>query len=286
MSTTAPRPAPTLVTGARGRIGRAVVARLRAAGGPVRAASRHPAGLDLPADVETVELVLSDPATFAGALRGARRVFLYPEPAGIDELLHAAGAAGVEHVVLLSSSSVTAPGAEGDPLARPSLEVERALARSRLPTTLLRPDAFASNALGWARPVRARLPVQLAHPDAHVAAVHPDDVADVAVAALTGDVLTGRTLTLTGPESLTFRRQLAVIGGLLGREVVVERVDREQAVRQMGARVPAAVAAALLDLWADACAGPAPVRDTAQTVLGVPARTFGRWAGENLAAFA
>lgn len=286
MSPTAAQFAPILVTGARGRIGRAVVDRLRAAGRPVRAASKRPEELDLPDDVGTARLVLSDPATFPAALRGARRVFLYPEPDGIDELLHAAGAAGVEHVVLLSSSSVTAPGAESDPLARPSLEAERALAGSGVPTTLLRPGAFASNALGWARPVRARLPVRLAHPDAHVAAVHPDDVADVAVAALTGDALTGRALNLTGPGSLTFRRQLAVIAGLLGREVVVERVDREQAVRQMGARVPAAVAAALLDLWADACAGPAPVRDTTATVLGVPARTFDRWAAENLPAFA
>ena len=77
-----------------------------------------------------------------------------------------------------------------------------------------------------------------------------------------------------------------MIGGLLGREVVVEQVGREQAVREMGARVPAAVAAALLDLWAGACAGPAPVRDTTETVLGAPARPFERWAAENLPAFA
>jgi hypothetical protein len=60
--------------------------------------------------------------------------------------------------------------------------------------------------------------------------------AGVAVAALTGDALTGRTLTLTGPASLTFRRQLAVIAGLLGREVDVEQVDREQAVRSLCVR--------------------------------------------------
>ncbi|RSS99222.1 NAD-dependent epimerase/dehydratase family protein [Streptomyces sp. WAC07149] len=276
----------TLVTGARGKVGQALVGRLHSAGHPVRAASSHPARLTVPAGVETRELVLDRPETFAAALDGVRQVFLYPEPAGIHELLDAAGAAGVEHVVLLSSSSVLAPGAADDPLASHSLKVERALAASALTCTFLRPDAFASNSFGWAHPIGRSLPVQLAHPDAHIAPIHPEDIADIAYEALTGDLLTGRRLTLTGSESLTFRRQLAILADAIGREIPVEQITRAEAERQMGAHMPAPMVSSLLDLWEAANHGPATVADTTETLLGRPARTYAQWARENAAAFA
>ncbi|EFL16428.1 NAD(P)H-binding protein [Streptomyces sp. C] len=276
----------TLVTGARGKVGQALVGRLHAAGHAVRAASSHPARLTVPTGVETRELALDRPETFAAALDGVRQVFLYPEPAGIHELIAAAGAAGVEHVVLLSSSTVLAPGAADDPLASHSLKVERALAASALTCTFLRPDAFASNSFGWAYPIGRSLPVQLAYPDAHIAPIHPEDIADIAFEALTGDSLTGRRLTLTGSESLTFRRQLAVLADAIGREIPVEQITRTEAERQMGAHMPAPMVSSLLDLWEAANHGPATVADTTETLLGRPARTYAQWARENAAAFA
>ncbi|RSS52341.1 NAD-dependent epimerase/dehydratase family protein [Streptomyces sp. WAC07061] len=275
----------TLVTGARGKVGRALVGRLHSAGHAVRAASSHPARLTVPDGVETRELVLDRPETFAAALDGVRQVFLYPEPAGIQELIAAAEAAGVEHVVLLSSSSVLAPGAAHDALASHSLQVERALTASALTCTFLRPDAFASNSFGWAYPIGRSLPVQLAYPDAHIAPIHPEDIADIAFEALTGDSLTGRRLTLTGSESLTFRRQLAVLADAIGREIPVEQITRAEAERQMGAHMPAPMVSSLLDLWEAANHGPATVADTTETLLGRPARTYAQWARENVAAF-
>ncbi|MFF7591429.1 NAD(P)H-binding protein [Kitasatospora purpeofusca] len=275
----------TLVTGARGKVGRGVVARLHAAGHAVRAASARPADLAVPDGVERVELALDRPEAFAAALRGIEQVFLYPQPAGIHAFAEAAEAAGVEHVVLLSSSSVLGPGAENDPLASHSLLVERALAGSGLNCTFLRPDAFASNSLGWAYFIGQGLPIQLAHPDAHIAPIHPEDLADIAAEALTGSSLTGSAPTLTGPESLTFREQLAVLAEALGREIAVERITRAEAEEQMGRHMPAPVVTSLLDLWEAATRGPAPVHDTTLTLLGRPARTFRQWARENTAAF-
>ncbi|MFB6563173.1 MULTISPECIES: NAD(P)H-binding protein [unclassified Streptomyces] len=274
-----------LITGARGKVGRAVIDRLHSAGLPVRAASTRPAELTVPAGVETAELVLDRPDTFAAALRGVRQVFLYPEPAGIHDLIKAAEAAGVEHVVLLSSSSVLAPDAEDDPLASHSLKVERALADSGLTCTFLRPDAFASNALGWAWPVGRSMPVQLAYPDAQIAPIHPEDIADIAALALTGDSLTGRALTLTGSESLSFREQLAVLSETLGRAIPVERITRAEAEEQMGRHLPAPMVSSLLDLWEAADHGPAAIGETTETLLGVPARTYRQWARENADAF-
>ncbi|SDT81050.1 Uncharacterized conserved protein YbjT, contains NAD(P)-binding and DUF2867 domains [Streptomyces sp. TLI_053] len=275
----------TLVTGARGKVGRGVIARLHAAGHSVRAASARPAELTVPAGIERADLALDRPESFGAALRGVQQVFLYPQPAGIHAFAEAAEAAGVEHVVLLSSSSVLGPDAENDPLASHSLLVERALADSDLHCTFLRPDAFASNSLGWAHFIGQGLPIQLAHPDAHIAPIHPEDLADIAAEALTGDSLTGSAPTLTGPESLTFREQLAVLAEILGREIPVERISRSEAEAQMGRHMPVPVVTSLLNLWEAAAHGPAPVHDTTLTLLGRPARTFRQWAGENTAAF-
>lgn len=274
-----------LITGARGKVAQAVIARLHAAGLAVRAASAAATAPTVPAGVETVELALDRPETFEAALKGVRQVFLYPEPAGIHALVEAALAAGVEHVVLLSSSSVLAPDAEHDPLASHSLRVEQALAASGLTCTFLRPDAFASNALGWAWPIGNGQPVRLAHPDAHIAPIHPEDIADIAVEALTGTSLTGRAVTLTGDRSLTFREQLAVLADTLGRPVPVEAISRAEAEEEMGRHMPAPVVASLLDLWAAADA-PATVHETTASLLGRPARSFAQWAQENAEAFA
>ncbi|MFB7620229.1 NAD(P)H-binding protein [Kitasatospora sp. NPDC056181] len=275
-----------LVTGARGKVGRAVIDRLHAAGHTVRAASADPAHLTVPAGVEVAELALDRPETFTAALRGVRQVFLYPQPAGIHELVEAAEAAGVGHVVLLSSSSVLGPDAANDPLASHSLLVEQALAGSALTCTLLRPDAFASNSLGWAWSIGNSTPVRLAYPDAHIAPIHPEDIADIAVAALTGDSLTGRAVTLTGAESLTFREQLAVLADTLGRGIEVEHITRAEAEQEMGRHMPAPMVCSLLDLWQAADRhGPAVIADTTETLLGRPARSYRQWARENAAAF-
>ncbi|KAA2267018.1 NAD(P)H-binding protein [Solihabitans fulvus] len=276
----------TLITGARGKVGQAVINRLHSAGVPVRAASAKPAELTVPAGVEVAELVLNQPETFEAALAGVRQVFLYPEPAGIHQLIKAAEQAGVEHVVLLSSSSVLGPDAETDPLASHSLAVERALADSDLTVTLLRPDAFASNALGWTHFIGRSMPIQLAYPDAGLAPIHPADIADIAVEALTGDSLRGRAVTLTGAQQLTFREQLAVLGDVLDRDIPVVRITRAEAEEQLGGYMPAPVLRLLLDLWAAATDHPVAVADTTETLLGRPARTFRQWATENADAFA
>ncbi|GAB4584067.1 NAD(P)H-binding protein [Nocardia sp. IFM 10818] len=275
----------TLVTGARGKIGQAVLADLHAAGLPVRAASADPAALTVPAGVDIAELRLDAPETFGAALQGATQVFLYPEPAGIDAFITAAQQAGVEHVVLLSSSSVLGPDAEIDPLAMHNLAVEKALAASDLTVTVLRPDSFATNTLGWAHFIADDMPIQHAYPDAAMAVIHPTDIADIAVAALTSGDLRGRTVTLTGPQLLTFREQLAIVSDILGRGIPMDEITRAAAEEQMAQHMPPAFVGSLLDYWATATIRPAPVADTTETLLGTPARTFAQWVRENATVF-
>ncbi|MGW6576171.1 hypothetical protein ACWGAN_28920 [Streptomyces sp. NPDC054945] len=129
----------------------------------------------------------------------------------------------------------------------------------------------------------AGLPVRAA--SARPAELHPEDIADIAALALTGDSLTGRSLTLTGSESLSFREQLAVLAQTLGREIPVEHITRAEAEEQMGRHLPAPMVSSLLDLWEAADHGPAAIGETTETLLGVPARTFRQWAQENADAF-
>ncbi|WP_327092096.1 NAD(P)H-binding protein [Nonomuraea sp. NBC_01738] len=289
-----------LITGARGKIGQGVIDRLHASGLPIRAASARPAELTVPAGVATAELALDRPETFAAALRDVRQVFLYPNPEGIDAFVKSAHDAGVEHVVLLSSSAVLNPDAEHDPLASHNLAVERALTASGLTTTLLRPDAFATNTLGWARLIAGGLPVELPYPDADLAPIHSDDIADIAAAILTaesattgaltsealkGAALKGRALTLTGPEALTFRAQLAIVSEVLGRDVALRHITHDEAERQMLAYMPAQIVGSLLSFWAGAAARPAAIAGTTESLLSRPARTFRQWVRENAAAF-
>uniref|UniRef100_A0AAU2JXT0 NAD(P)H-binding protein n=1 Tax=Streptomyces sp. NBC_00049 TaxID=2903617 RepID=A0AAU2JXT0_9ACTN len=274
-----------LVTGARGNVGRRVLERLHAAGHSLRASGRTPEQLSVPTGVDVALLDLNRPQTFEAALRGVDKVFLYAESEGAKDLFAAAGRAGVRHVVLLSSSTVGELDAETDALARMHATVEDALAESGLPGTVLRPGAFASNAFGWSGSIRARQDLRLPYVDAHTAPIHEDDIADVAVAALADEALTGRTLTLTGPRSLTFREQVGILAGVIGREIPLHELTREEAVEQLGRFMPAPILASLLDQWAAALDAPVPVDDTVERVTGKPARTFESWAAENRAAF-
>lgn len=275
----------TLVTGARGGIGASLLRRLHSLGHDVRAASRAPEQLDVPAGVPVAGLDLADPATFGPALAGVGDVFLYAEPAAIDELLAAAIAAGVRRVVLLSSDSVTLPGGERNALARHHLLVERALLASGLPSVLLRPGAFAGNALAWATPIRTGQPVEQAYPDARTDPIHSEDIVDVAELAITTDTLDGQAISLGGPELLSFRDQVRILAELLDAPVELVELTRERAIEQMARHMPAPFVEALLDYWSQGTAEPAGAPHSVETITGRPGRTFRLWAEENLAAF-
>ena len=98
-----------------GDVGAAVLAGLLAAGEPVRASSRAPWPGEFPGGVEVARADLADPASWPAALAGVRKVFLYAHPEGAARFAAAARKAGVEHVVLLSSSTVLYPDAAANP---------------------------------------------------------------------------------------------------------------------------------------------------------------------------
>ncbi|WP_434448528.1 NAD(P)H-binding protein [Lentzea sp. E54] len=270
-----------LVTGARGNVGRRVLQRLYAAGHSLRASGRNPAELDAPEGVETVALDLNDPETFVAALAGVSKVLLYAEPDGIVKFLDEAEKAGVEQIVLLSSNTVGLPGADEDPLAHHHKVVEEAVVSSGLTYTILRPGAFMGNAFGWSYSLQAGDTIDQVFPEAQVAPVHEDDIADVAVVALTEKKLRDEIVDLTGPESLTFRQELEIVGEVLGRKLVINGLTREEGEAQMSDFVPPPVLTSLLNQWEAAVGVVADTSATAERITGKPARTFRQWVEEH-----
>lgn len=274
----------TLITGATGGIGASLVGRLASADQAVRAASRDPrkaAGLG----AETVELDLAAPETFDEALAGVDRIFLYAEPAAIEDFVDCAERAGVRRVVLLSSDSAELGNAERNSLARHHTDVEKALAGASFSTTVLRPGTFATMTLDWAYFVRAGVPVEQPFWGACLDVIHPEDIADVAECALTGDDLEGLVLPLGGPEVLSFHQQRDTLASLLGRGLDWREPSREQAVQHLSRHAPLALVDAILDYWSQLPRHHHEARRSVERITGRPGRTFREWAGERLDAF-
>lgn len=270
-----------LVVGASGAVGGAVVEGLLARGAQVRATSRTPQKLSLPERVEVFAADLDDPASFASALEGVERVFLYADLAEPNALLDAIAAAAVRHVVLLSSSAVTSPGAAEDFNGSRFLRIERAIEESGLAYTFLRPCGFASNAARWSWGVRSEHAVPLPYPDAVQTPIHEQDIADVATIALTDDALIGRAPVLTGPERLTLREQVATIGEVIGLTVsVIDQTEAESAAL-LSQYVPEVWVRQIVKDWREAVGATPTVSDEYTRITGRQARTFRTWVADH-----
>ena len=269
----------TLVTGARGAVATELIALLRRRGLPVRPASRQPG------DPSIATCDLGDPATFPAALAGVTSVFLYAEASHIEAFVKEATTAGVEHIVLLSSSSVLGPDPEASPLAKSHLDVERAVAAAPVRSTLLRPGSFAGNAQAWSWAVKAGNPVSLPFPNSSNDPIHEADIAEAAAAVLTDPALADRPYWLTGPESITFAEQLGILSHVTGRDIAIKHVTREEWKAEMADYVPEPVADALLDWWQSHDGVPAEITTDLERLIGRPGRTFATWAAEHVSDF-
>jgi uncharacterized protein YbjT (DUF2867 family) len=272
----------TVVFGARGNVGRHVAAGLLAAGGQVRVTSRNPATAGFGPRVQVAAADLEQPATLPAVLAGAAKVFLYAKPAGIQGFVQAALAAGIRHVVLLSSGAVVNAGAEHNPIARQHRTVESAIERSGLEWTFVRPGMFASNTRWWwTDSIRTENAVRLPYPDAQTAPVHEKDMAALAVTALTEPGHGHQAYAVYGPQSLTLRRQVEYIGDAIGRKIRLEKISPEQARTELGQRMPPIGAETILRAWAAGNGTPARTSVIVEKITGHAAHTFAQWAADH-----
>lgn len=257
-----------LVIGANGKTGRRVAERLTARGRPVRAGSRS----------GTPAFDWQDQATWPAALRDVGAVYVSFQPdlivpgatATIAAFVEQAVAAGVRRMVLLSG--------RGEPVAQ---ESERLVLDSGLEATIVRCAWFDQNfsedfLLDAVVGGRIVLPVAgVTEPF-----VDADDIADVAVAALTEDGHAGQIYELTGPRLMTFADAAAELSAASGREIGFETVEREAFAAGLTAAGLPDDAVWLVDhLFAEVLDGRnSSLADGVERALGRPPRDFADYA--------
>ncbi|WP_343073301.1 NmrA family NAD(P)-binding protein [Pyxidicoccus fallax] len=195
-----------LVLGATGTTGRRLTALLRAAGVPVRAASRK----------GEVRFDWTDMGTWEPAVTGASRMYLMaPHDMPIDPaFVRLAAKKGIRHIVLLSSRGIETMGDER------LMAAERTVRDSGVDWTLLRPDWFNQNFdEGVLRDAVLAGEVAMPVGDARQVFVDADDIAAAAAAVLTGKGHAGQSYDLTGPRALSFAEAVDIISRASGRKV-------------------------------------------------------------------
>ncbi|GAA5004993.1 NAD(P)H-binding protein [Actinopolymorpha pittospori] len=257
-----------LALGGTGKTGRRIVERLQGSEVPVRIGSRS---ARQPFD-------WADRRTWAPVLRdvGAVYVSYYPDlaapgaPETVGAFTELAVASGVSRLVLLSG--------RGEEEARAS---EKVVQSSGAEWTILRSSWFSQNfsedyllepVLGG----EVVLPVG----DVPEPFVDADDIADVAVAALTEDGHSGQVYELTGPRLLTFAEAVAEISAATGRSIGFVQVSPEDYANALaGVGVPPEVVQLLTYLFTTVLDGRnAHLGDGVQRALGRAPRDFAAYA--------
>ncbi|MEV7341304.1 NAD(P)H-binding protein [Streptomyces sp. NPDC093544] len=263
-----------LVIGATGTTGSRVAARLAAEGRRVRAASRRATPVD---GASPVRFDWDDPTSYDGALEGVDRVYLIPplgapDPAAVMlPFLQQARAAGVRRAVLLSSSAIPAGG--------PAVgQVHRALPGLFAEWAVLRPSWFMQNFTGdhaHARTIRADGTIRTAAGEGRVGFVDADDIAAVAVHALTDAQAPNTDLIITGPTALSYSEIAAVLTEVTGRTVTHGRLTYEQMRDRLTADMPVEFAAMLAGMDQAIAEGAEDrTTDTVQRLTGRPPSSF------------
>ncbi len=273
-----------LVTGATGNAGGAVIRALDEAGEEVRALVRDVRRTALPEGVEAVAGDLNRPETLAPHLSGVTAAFLLSGYEGLAETLANIRRAGVERVVLLSSSA--APGGDlTNVVARYHILSERAVRESGLAWTFLQPNSFMTNTFQWAPQLRRGDVIRAPFADVRVATIDPSDIGAVAAAALTSDAHEGRAYRLSGPASLLPSDRVAILGQVLDRDLRFEAQPNQEARAEMSESMPREYVDAFFRFFADGDLDESRVLPTVQELTGNPPRAFERWAKTHADAF-
>jgi uncharacterized protein YbjT (DUF2867 family) len=210
----------TLVLGGTGKTGRRVAERLKARGMPTRVGSRSG---EPPFDWE-------DAATWAPALQNVESVYVsyYPDlaipgaPAAVRAFAELAVQNGVRRLVLLSG--------RGEEEAQSAEQALREVGEEAgVEWTIVRCAWFMQN-FDENYLLEAILAGEVSLPSANVPEpfVDADDIADVAVAALTEDGHAGQIYELTGPRLLTMEEAVGEISRATGREIRFVPVSLEE----------------------------------------------------------
>ena len=278
-----------LITGATGDVGSKVVKQLIQRGERPRVFARNAekAQGQFGDKVDIVSGDLSDAASLQRALAGVEKLFLVnsgPQIPALDGLaVQAAKTAGVRHIVKLSSLDVEQKLAIGAWHAKG----EAAIRASGIRFTFVRPTGFMSNLLAWSRSIVAEGIVRSSTGDGKRPFIHSEDIAAVAVRALTADDYVGKALPITGPQSLSFAEITEKIGSAIGRQLKYQPVSDEEAGRRFSATgASAEEVAAHVELWRAIREGRVgATTNEVERILGRKPIALDQWLVENAPVF-
>jgi uncharacterized protein YbjT (DUF2867 family) len=264
----------TLVVGGKGKTGRRVAERLAARGLPARVGSRSG---EPPFDWE-------DETTWAPALRdvGAVYVSYYPDlaiPGAVEAVRSFAELAvqnGIRRLVLLS-------GRGEEEAQRAERALQEVGQQAGTEWTIVRCAWFSQNfdENYLLEPILGG-EVVLPAGDVPEPFVDAEDIADVAVAALTEEGHAGEIYELTGPRLLTFAEAINEISRAAGREIRFVPVSVEEYESELAEQdVPPEFLSFLTYLFGEVLDGRnAHLSDGVQRALGREAKDFSDYARE------
>ena len=198
---------PILIIGKNGKTGMRVNQRLQALGYATRPVSRS----------TNPSFDWENPVTWRSAIEGTTTAYITFQPdlavpsatSTIKEFVRVAAEAGLKHIVLLSGR-----GEEG------AVRAEEVLKSSGIAWNIVRASWFCQN-FSESFMLEGILAGELVLPagDTVEPFIDVDDIADVAVAALTEPSHRNKLFEVTGPRALTFAQCAQEISGALGRPV-------------------------------------------------------------------
>ena len=206
---------PILVLGGTGKTGRRIACRLQARHWPVRIGSRS----------ASPRFDWEDRSTWAPVLEGIGAVYISytPDlaapgaPEAISAFVEMARTQGTRKLVLLSG--------RGEHEAQ---RCERIVQQSGLAWTIVRCGWFNQNfSENFIHDMILGGAVTLPATEVREPFIDAEDIADVAVAALTEAGHDGQLYELTGPELITFPEAVATIAGPPGRDIAYQPISRE-----------------------------------------------------------
>ncbi|KAJ4395641.1 hypothetical protein N0V91_010707 [Didymella pomorum] len=182
---------------------------------------------------------LTKPDTLKKAVEqsGATTAFVYTVFESKDSMrgtFDTLKAAGIQHVVVLSSFTVKGPAE--DPknmegfIEAAHAKTEVALKESGLASTAVRPMYFTSNVFWYTEGIRSGK-VELLYPDIRFDYLSPTDIGTVAGAVLSEPRFRSQhqqVIPLCGPQLHTQREAMGIIGDTLGRKIEIQELTEDQ----------------------------------------------------------
>jgi uncharacterized protein YbjT (DUF2867 family) len=221
-----------LVTGAAGKTGQAVLRKVTTEGETVRALVHRTDQVHRLKKFGVDEILvgdMGDPTIVRRATLGARAVYhicpnVSPDEVAIGKIIIAAAqSAEVERFVF---HSVLHPQIEAMPHHWQKLLVEESIFKSGLTYTILQPTIYMQNVLAhWDQIVEQGIYTVPYSEDTCLSMVDLDDVAQIAMSALTETGHAGATYELVGTPAISPREIAAILSDQIGRSVRVETVS-------------------------------------------------------------